>query len=615
MCGISGFCSFNTDFLTSDKYLKTLKDMRSAIAHRGHDQTGEYLRKNVGLSHTRLSIRDLSNGVQPMIKTDSFFEFTIVFNGEIYNTDELFADLSTKYQFKTTCDTEAILYAYMKYGADCVNHLNGIFAFAIWDSLKQQLFLARDHLGVKPLFFTLIDGQIIFASEIKALFAHQNVKPQVSLDSFREIFGVGPARTSGNGVFDGIYELKAGQSAIFNHDGLKFQTYWDLQSHEHLENYKQTVEKTRFLVTDSITKQMISDVPVCSFLSGGIDSSIITAIAAKVLQKDGATLNTYSFDFVGNDKHFKGNSFQPERDKPYVDIMLEHVKSNHTYLECEESELANLLYDAMISKDLPGMADVDASLLYFCKIVKSKNKVALTGECADEIFGGYPWFYREDLLMGDGFPWSKDLSMRTLLLRDDFAKKLDISSYVREQYKETLSDVPKLAGETSIEAKRREITYLNIKWFMQTLLDRMDRTSMNSGLEARVPFADYRIMEYVFNVPWSMKRKDNVEKSLLRDAFRDILPYELLYRKKSPYPKTYDPRYEQILREKLYKIINDKNAPVHEIIDKNKVLEFFEGKLDYDKPWFGQLMSGPQLVAYILQINDWLIKYNPKIKL
>lgn len=620
MCGIAGFCNMNGNFTVSEKRrencMDILRKIRMTLSHRGNDQTGEYLRETVGLCHTRLSIRDISGGAQPMVRKRDGFEYAIAYNGEIYNTDELVRDLSAAgYEFETTCDTEAILYAYMEYGVHCVNHLNGIFAFAVWDGRKKRLMLARDRAGVKPLFYTIQNGELIFASEIKGLFAHPEITPKITVDGFREILGIGPARTHGCGVFHGVSEIVPGHFALFDEKGLNIHLYWDLKSKEHTDSYEETVNKVSFLVRDAIKRQMISDVPVCSFLSGGIDSSIVTAVSASCMEEAGAKLNTFSFDFTGNDRYFSSNSFQPERDRPYVDIMLSHLNTNHTYLECDEKQLVCLLDNAVKAKDLPGMADVDASMLYFCSLVKKKNKVALTGECADEIFGGYPWFYREDLLMGDGFPWSKNISVRECLLRDDFIKRLDLKSYVNERYKESIKKVPRLDGEAPEEARRREITYLNIKWFMQTLLDRMDRTSMYSSLEARVPFADHRIMEYVFNVPWEMKRRDGVEKSLLRDAFADIIPKELLYRKKSPYPKTYDPAYEKILSERLITELDDKNSPFGEFIDKKKVSRFLKEPNEYGKPWFGQLMTSVQLTAYIIQFGYWLREYKPVIEI
>lgn len=612
MCGIAGFSSFKKNYADKgDYYSEILIKMRESLKSRGNDQTGEYVAENAGLSHTRLSIRDISGGIQPMVRGDT----AIVFNGEIYNTEELTTDLKNSgYEFETTCDTEAILYAYMKYGTKCTDYLNGIFAFAIWDGKRKMLYLARDRAGVKPLFYTVQNDEIIFASEIKGLFAHPDVTPVLSLNSLREIFGIGPARTHGCGVFDNVYEIIPGEYAVFNESGFKTYRYWDLESKVHTDNYEETVEKVSYLVRDSITRQMVSDVPVCSFLSGGIDSSIVTAVAADYMKKNGNELNTFSFDFKGNDKYFIKNSFQPERDKAYVDIMLEYVNTNHIYLECDEKTLADMLYDAALAKDLPGMADVDSSMLYFCKLVKKKNKVALTGETADEIFGGYPWFYREDLLKADTFPWSQNISVRELLLRDELTKKLDLKSYADEKYKKTIEKVPKLDGENEIQAKRREITYLNIKWFMQTLLDRMDRMSMYSGLEARVPFADHRIMEYVFNVPWEMKRHDNIEKSLLRDAFKDIIPKEVLYRKKSPYPKTYNPSYEKTVNKRLLAAFDDKTVPLEDFIDKEKTEDFLKKPSNYVSPWFGQLMASAQLSAYILQFYYFLKIYNPIIK-
>lgn len=617
MCGITGFSNFKTNYFSSDASMlnstKTLKNMRNQIKHRGENQSGEYLSDNVGMAHARLSIRDLDNGTQPMTRVNFGCEYTICYNGEIYNTDEIKSDLD--FDFQTTCDTEVILYAYIKHGVDIFKKLNGIFAFAIHDKTKGQLIVARDHLGVKPLFYAHLGDDFIFGSEIKSVLENPLVQPMVDTNSFREIIGIGPARTHGNGVFVSINELKPGHYGVFSQNGLNLVQYWDLTASDHTDSYSQTVENTRNLVKQAIELQMVSDVSICSFLSGGIDSSIITAVASAKMQADGKRLNTYSFDFCGNDKHFKSNAFQPERDRPYVDIALKKYNTNHTYLNCNEPDLAELLTPSMLARDLPGMADVDASLLYFCNVVKEQNVVALTGECADEIFGGYPWFYREDLLYGNGFPWSRNLAIRTSLLHDDFARKLDIENYVQDQYDATISRVPTLITDSKSEAKLREITYLNIKWFMQTLLDRMDRMSMQSGLEARVPFADYRIIEYIYNVPFNFKRQNGVEKSLLRDAFADMLPPELLNRKKSPYPKTYDPTYEMLLKSRLMAIIQDKNAPIHEFYDKKKIIEFIEQPSEYAKPWFGQLMSGPQMIAYIIQVNDWLSEYNPKISL
>lgn len=612
MCGIAGFSDFSSDYLQyADKWERVLIDMRSAIAHRGPDQAGEYLRHTVGLSQARLSIRDIQGGRQPMVRQKNNAEYAIVYNGEIYNTDELKPALEEAgYRFETTADTEVILYAYMEYGADFVTMLNGIFAIVIWDGNQNRLFLYRDRVGVKPLFYTLRDSELVFGSEVKALFSHPDITPEADMDSFRAIFGIGPARIPGCGVFKNIREVKPGCMGVFSAKGFRESAYWTLSAREHTDDYAKTVETVSYLVRDAVRRQMVSDVPVCSFLSGGLDSSIVTAVASDYLRERGLKLNTFSFDFVENSTYFKSNSFQPEQDRPYVDKMLKAYDLNHTYLECDDSRLVGALFEAVSAKDMPGMTDVDASLLYFCRLVKQQNKVALTGECADEIFGGYPWFYREELLSADTFPWSRDLSARTLLLSDAFLSALDIEAFVRNRYEESVAMVPYLDGETGEEKQRRKISYLNQNWFMQTLLERMDRTSMYCGLEARVPYADHRIVEYLYNVPWRMKYQNGVEKALLRDACGDLLPNELMHRKKSPYPKTYSPNYEALLSERFSALLKDPDSRVASFIDRRKAEQFLSSPKDYGKPWFGQLMAAPQMLAYILQIEYWMEKFD-----
>ena len=614
MCGIAGFCSFEGDFLQEPgKWTRVLERMRTAIAHRGSDQTGEYLRRHAGLAHTRLSIRDLAGGAQPMLRRRGEAECAIVYNGEIYNAEELKRELLDRgWRFSTSCDTEVILCGYMEYGMEVAQKLNGIFAFAIWDEQRETLFLCRDRLGVKPLFYAPEGDTLVFGSEPKALFDHPRIKPRADLDSFREIFGLGPARTPGCGVFRGLREVKPGCILTCSRAGVEERAYWSLEAKPHTDSYARTVETVSWLLRDAVKRQLVSDVPVCSFLSGGIDSSVVTALASRQLEGEGKTLNTFSFDFAHNDTCFQANSFQPTRDRPYVDKVLALYPLHHTYLECDEATLAGLLEDAVVMKDLPGMTDVDASLLYFCGLVKRHNKVALTGECADEIFGGYPWFYREELLYADGFPWSADLSARTALLSEEAIRELDLEDYVHQAYLDTLARTPALPEERGEDRRRREIGFLNLRWFMQTLLDRMDRTSMAWGLEARVPFADHRIVEYVYNVPWSMKYQDGMEKKLLRDACRDLLPPELLYRKKSPYPKTYSPAYEALLAERFRQMLANPQAPVHRFLDKDKAARFLAQPKDYGKPWFGQLMAGPQMLAYMLQVNFWMERYGIK---
>lgn len=617
MCGIAGFCSFKENYSKeSAKWQETLANMKNSIKHRGPDEDGFMLEEHAGFAHARLSIIDLANGKQPMTRKIGNRSYTIIYNGELYNTSELREDLEIKgWRFKTTSDTEVILVGIIEYGNEFVKELNGIFAFAIWDSYQETLSIFRDRLGIKPLFYTNTGNALIFGSELKVLFEYPGIRPIIDKEGLCEVFGIGPARTYGKGVFKGCKEVLPGYYNVYNRDGMKEYQYWKLVSRPHTDSYEETVEKTAILLKDSIIRQMISDIPICTFLSGGVDSSIVTAVCASELAKRGEQLNTFSFDFAGNDQYFKANDFQPSRDRPYVDLMVKHFNTKHTYLECDNFKLADALYKAVDAKDLPGMADVDSSLLYFCSEVKKFNKVTLTGECADEIFGGYPWFHSKEAFETAAFPWSRNIEPRKQLLQDDLLQLLNLEDYINKTYEASVAETPRLSSDNAEETRRREISYLNIKWFMATLLDRMDRTSMFSGLEARVPLADHRILDYVWNVPWDIKCKDGVVKHLLREAAKGLLPDEVLYRRKSPYPKTYNPHYEAILAERLTEVLNNPSSPVNRLIDRKKVEAFLSTPSDYGKPWFGQLMAGPQMLAYLLQINYWLDKYKIELEI
>lgn len=618
MCGISGFYNYKASYISNYKaWTSVLDKMVASVKHRGPDADGIYLSKRCGFAHTRLSIIDLEGGTQPMSTPDD--NFTIIYNGEIYNTAELKSRLvSLDHTFITTSDTEILLHSFIEFGPDFIRDVNGIFAIAIYDKPHESLYVFRDQMGVKPLYYTVADNSVnrdtfVFSSEIKALFNFPGVTPKIDRESFCEVFGLGPAKTPGKGVFAGIREVLPGQYLCVNRYGIHPVTYWRLISKPHYDSYEETVEKVTFLVYDAITRQMVSDVPICTFLSGGLDSSLVSSICASKLKQKGEVLDTYSFDFTDNNRYFTANSFQPSEDRPYVDEMVQYIGSNHHYLECTPAKQAELLLDSVISRDLPTMADVDSSLLYFCHEVSLKNKVVLTGECADEVFGGYPWFHREDLMaMGEGndtFCWSPDLLPRRELLNRDFIKWLDLDSYVKSAYNNSVKEINILPEDNEIETSRRRIAYLNLRWFMQTLLDRMDRTSMFSGLEARVPFADVKLVEYVFNIPWSMKAKDGIVKNLLRQSAKDYLPDKIMNRRKSPYPKTYNPEYERILANMLTEIIEDNSSPLLYCIDRDVVRRFIKDNKDYGKPWYGQLMAGPQMMAYLIQINHWLKTY------
>lgn len=615
MCGFVGFANFKEDI---SKKEAILKNMNETLKRRGPDEDGYYIDKHAELAHKRLIVIDSEGGKQPMIENFLSNTYIIVYNGQIYNTKELKEELVRNgFNIKSHSDTEILLKSYIHYGKDVVKHLNGIFAFAILDTKNNEIFLARDHFGVKPLFYTLVNNTLVFASEIKALFKYPGVQKIVDSQGILELFGIGPAHTPGLTVFKGIYEIKPAHFAVFNNSGLHIKRYWKLQSKEHEDSFGQTCEHLKFLLNDAITRQLVSDVPLCTFLSGGLDSSIITKFASDYHKANGMPpLDTYSIDYVDNDKNFVKSDFQPNSDSFYVDFISKRLGTNHHKIVIDTPELAEALEDAMIARDTPGMADIDSSLLLFCKYVKKDMTVSLTGECADEIFGGYPWFFREDALKSNTFPWSISTSERQKLLNPYIGEKIKLKDYIDYRYDESLKEVEILDTDSKETAEKRKISHLTLNWFMQTLLDRSDRMAMYNGFELRVPFCDYRLAQYVWNIPWEWKALKGREKGLLRYICKDFLPSEIVDRKKSPYPKTHNPTYLAKVKGMLSKIMEDKDAPINNLLNRDYILEILEtdGKA-FTRPWFGQLMVGPQLMAYLCQVNMWLEKYQPKIEL
>lgn len=551
-----------------------------------------------------------------------FFDFEsgaledeIAFDGVIYNSEELKRELRGRGVKFTKGDAlEICLKGYREYGGDFFRKINGAFALALWDGKKRRTVLCRDKIGIKPLYYTRIRNKIFFGSKIQDVMEKSGIDAVVTKAGLCEIFALGPAKSRTTNIFQHIEEVLPAQYIVFESGKTEKSRYWQLESHVHEDTFPETVEKTAWLIKDAVKRQMQADVPICTFLSGGIDSSLVTAICAKELKKQGQQLDTFSFDFEGNQKYFKANAFQPSQDRPWVEKMVQYAGTKHRYLECDNEDLVSYLYKAVDAADLPCMADVEGSMLYFCEQTVKERKVVLTGEGADEIFGGYPWFYKEESFARRAFPWSFDMKTRQTLLLDEWIERLPMEEYAREAYEKTIADTPVLEGEKGREKRRREIAYLNLKWFMATLLDRMDRTSRYCNLDARVPFADERIVQYLWNVPWDMKYKNHTVKGLLRFAGEGLLPKEILWRKKSPYPKTYNPFYEKMLGEELKGVLARQDAPVKQFLDAEKVKRFLSSPSDYGKPWYGQLMAGPQMLAYMLQVNYWLEKYKIKIK-
>ena len=608
MCGIGGFVDYERDARRGGPILH---GMKRTLTPRGPDAEGTYFDEDAALVHRRLIVIDPEGGKQPMHSPDR--NTIIIYNGELYNTPELRTELMSRgHEFVGHSDTEVLLHAYLEWKTDAFSRLNGIFAFAIWEKRERRLTLCRDRLGVKPLFFAPIRNGLTFGSTIDTVLCHPEIEPALDEDGLRTLLLLGPARPPESGVFRQIKSLLPGHFAVLTPEAFTDHTYWRLEAHEHEDDLPTTIERTHTLICDAARRQLVSDVPLACFLSGGLDSSILSMLAAKDYAARGETLHTWSVDYRDNDKYFTKSIFQPNSDDSYIDQMVDFLGTNHHRVVLEPEALCAALLPATDARALPGMADVDSSLLLFCAAVKrGGTTVCLSGECADELFGGYPWYHREEILFEDTFPWSRSVGLRLGLLTPDAVRNGE--EFVRQHYRDTCDRAPKLSSDDKKAARMREMFVLNLDWFMATLLDRKDRMSMYSGLEVRVPFCDHRIVEYAYNMPWDFKSLEGREKGIVRRAFADELPKEIVYRKKSPYPKTFHPVYTRLCADYVRRIFEDNTSVTASLFDRNAVQKLMQRPESLAEPWFGQLMRTPQIFAYIIQLDRWFRHYHVKI--
>ena len=598
MCAIGGV-------LGTVSQEQILNEMLETMSCRGPDGRGKYIWPDGALLHTRLAVMDPEGGRQPMELNWAGERYVLVYNGELYNTAQLRRELEKQgHQFQTHCDTEVVLHAYAQYGADCVERFNGIFAFAVWEENRRRLFLARDRIGVKPLFYWQQGKRLVFASEIKTVLAWPEVRPVLDGMGAAQLVLLGPGRLPGSGVFRDIREVEPGCRGYWENGKLTLNRYWKLEDREHIQSFDETVEQVRYLVTDAIRRQMVADVPVGTFLSGGLDSSIITALCAEEMAQKNQRLKTFSVDYLDNERYFRASKFQPDSDDAYIRMMTEHFGTDHHKVILEPEELVQALEAATEARDLPGMADVDFSLLAFCGSVRQEVTVALSGECADEIFGGYPWYRDPEVRQRAGFPWAQNTAQRAALLTPRI--NIDAQAFLMDAYETTCRESDILPGTDPVNRRMKQMVNLNFRWFMQTLLDRKDRMSMYHGLEVRVPFCDHRIAQYLYGVPWEYKDYQGREKGLLRQAVAGLLPEPVRQRKKSPYPKTFHPRYSAIITQRMQTLLRE-DAPLWQLVNREQVQDLMDRESPW--PWYGQLMQKPQTLAYFLQMDHWLRRY------
>lgn len=621
MSAITGFFAPDTTYVSNNTSRERIvKAMAGALKRRGPDHTGYYLFAHGGFAHCALACSrihsDIATLTQPCTKTIADHKYTLLYDGFVSNLPELRQELRGEFaeEFPETQE-EIILAGFCAYGADFVCRLRGAFSIALYDETANRLFLFRDQLGLCPLFYQCHSRSLIFASEPKGILAHPSVCPVVTREGLNEVFAMGPAHSVGSTLYKDMWELKPGHYLVYGSGIFYEHCYHRFEPEEHRDSYEETLCRISELLEKSL--DTLSDVccEPASLLSGGLDSSVITAYLHKKME-----VKTFSFDFLGSKTHFVANSFQPTLDAPFVHEMVDYLNTDHTTLVCGNAEQFAYLHNSVLAHDGPAMADVDSSMLYFCEKIGAQNPIVFSGECADELFCGYPWYHNVSMFSECAFPWSGDHTVRLQLLNSDFINLLSPREYISSRYHSACNELNLPGDQTDLlycsdEDRHRLIMYLTIRYFMQTLVDRADRIASYCSMDLRVPFADFDLATYLFNVPYAMKTRDGDVKHLLRSFAKGLIPETVRTRRKSPYPKTYDPGYESLLCKAFAEMLKDTDNPILPFLDFNSADKFLTNPKDYGKPWYGQLMAGPQLLAYYLQINDWLKTYQPAIEL
>jgi asparagine synthase (glutamine-hydrolysing) len=602
MCGITGWVDFGRDLRTERAAIAA---MTATMICRGPDAGDVWCSAHAAIGHRRLSVIDLPGGEQPM-RAPGEDDVVLTFSGEIYNFTELRRELAARgHEFRTRSDTEVLLHSYLEWGADCVRRLNGMFAFGIWDGRRQELLLARDRLGVKPLYYAARPDGVLFGSEPKAVLAHPEFRAEIDAEGLAELFSQVGTATPGHGVYRGLSQVRPGTLVRVGRGGVRAAAYWALEAREHTDDLATTAGTVRELLADTVHRQTVADVPLCSLLSGGLDSSVVSALAASSLgRRDRTKLATFSVDFTGSADAFTPDQLRPSHDEPFARAAAEYIGSRHSTIILEADDLVTAQWAPLAAHDLPTFGDMYVSFYLLCREISKQSTVALSGEAADEVFGGYPWYHVPALLAAPTFPWAARGSWEPLL-HPDVRARIRLGEYAADRYAQALAEVPRLPGESREDRRIREILYLGLTRWLPFLLDRKDRLSMANGLEVRVPFCDHRLVEYVWNVPWSMKEAGGMEKGLLRAAADGLLPADLLRRRKSIYPGAADPAYERAIDAQLRGLLARPDAPLFDLISRDRLTAAYAAD-----PRLPGLMSvqpsSTSPVAFLLDINRWL---------
>ncbi|MFM9493938.1 asparagine synthase (glutamine-hydrolyzing) [Streptomyces galilaeus] len=603
MCGVTGWVDWETDLRTRGA---TVSAMAETLACRGPDASGVWLSRHAAFGHRRLSVIDLTGGAQPLGTGQP--ETVLTYNGELYNHQELRRELqSLGHTFRTRSDTEVVLRAHIEWGTDAPRRFNGIFAYALWDGRAEELLLVRDHLGIKPLYWHAHAAGVLFGSEPKAVLANPLFRAELDAEGIAELFALPAAPTAGHGLFRGLNEVRPGHLVSVRRSAVREFPYWRLVSRPHTDDAATTRRTVRELLADAVERQLMSDVPLCTLLSGGVDSSAITALAALARERSGqGKVSSFSVDFPGSADRAP-DTWRTGADAPFVRAAAEHVGTLHTSVVIPDDDLLEARQAVLRARDRPGWGEMDASLHLLFREVRRRSTVALSGEAADEVFGGYPYFHSPDALSAPTFPWLHGRPTPAVLLRPEVRAEVRPQEYTAQQYRDSLAGTPALAGETAADRRVREVFHLALTRWLPPLLERVDRVSMSVGLEVRVPFCDHRLVEYAWNVPWSLKTPDGRPKGLLRDAVRDLLPAAVADRPKSGYPSTPAVRYTQVLTDRAHELLADPAAPVFDLVDRETVRRALAEGLTLPSP-----RTAPNPVGgldHLVQVDEWLRAY------
>lgn len=561
MCGINGIAFSKSSGRRIDETI--LRRMRDVLFHRGPDEDGIFVENNIGLGHRRLSIVDVSTGQQPM--TNENGSLKIVYNGEIYNHADYRDELIAKgHEYKTHCDTETILHLYEEHGASCVEYLRGMFAFAIWDAEKQELFIARDRLGVKPLYYYLDEnGSLYFASEIKALLETGAIKPEINFAALPDQFA--NHGTSGEEtLFRGVKRLLPGHFLIWRDGELKIKKFWEVSYEPKIENRseRELIEEWRELFRKSVELRLMADVPLGMFLSGGIDSSAIAAMMATMVKEP---IKTFSVAFEDREAN----------ELEYARLVARKYKTDHHEIVVSPEQFFDVLPRLVWHEDEPIGFLASVPLYFVSKLAEQHVKVVLTGEGSDEMLGGYGR-YRKTLL---NLSFGKNYEAVTPSVLRGFVQKriadlplaarkkltrtfLTLPSNVENLYFDNFAVFPKAMQAKLFTAETKEKTgnsapyailldylketdaanlldkllYADTKTYLHELLMKQDQMSMAASIESRVPFLDHKLVEFSARLPERFKIRGKQTKWILREAMKGILPEEILTRPKMGFP-------------------------------------------------------------------------------